>query len=75
MICKFEGNANGFKILTESKIGSPGGLRLSYATLGALQNTQNFPCPMIKQETLRTKNMGSFQIKRNSSMMLLVNWD
>ena len=27
-LCKFEGNANGFKILTESKIGSPGGLRL-----------------------------------------------
>ena len=34
-LCSFEGNANGFKILTESKTGSPGGLRLSYATLGA----------------------------------------
>ena len=34
-LCNFEGNANGFKILTETKIGSPGGLRLSYATLGA----------------------------------------
>ena len=31
----FEGNANGFKILTESRIGVEGGLRLSYATLGA----------------------------------------
>ena len=31
----FEGNANGFKILTESREGVSGGLRLSYATLGA----------------------------------------
>ena len=31
----FEGNANGFKILTESREGIEGGLRLSYATLGA----------------------------------------
>ena len=31
----FEGNANGFKILTESKNNIKGGLRLSYATLGA----------------------------------------
>src|SRR5690606_3677058 len=31
----FEGNANGFKLLTESRDGVPGGLRLSYATLGA----------------------------------------
>src|SRR5690606_17623594 len=31
----FEGNANGFKLLTESRDGISGGLRLSYATLGA----------------------------------------
>ena len=31
----FEGNANGFKILTETRKGISGGLRLSYATLGA----------------------------------------
>lgn len=30
----FEGNANGFKILTENKEGVEGGLRLSYAKLG-----------------------------------------
>ncbi len=34
-LCSFEGNANGFKILTESRNGRVGGLRLSYATLGA----------------------------------------
>ena len=32
----FEGNANGFKILTESREGVEGGLRLSYATLGSI---------------------------------------
>ena len=32
---KFEGNANGFKLLSDDKYGSLGGLRLSYATLGA----------------------------------------
>ena len=34
-LCKFEGNANGFKIVSESREGAPGGLRLSAATLGA----------------------------------------
>ena len=34
-LCDFEGNANGFKILTESRKGREGGLRLSYATLVA----------------------------------------
>jgi dGTPase len=31
----FEGNANGFRILNANRAGVPGGLRLSYATLGA----------------------------------------
>lgn len=34
-LVQFEGNANGFKILTETINGVTGGLRLSYATLGA----------------------------------------
>ena len=34
-LCDFEGNANGFKVLTQDKQGTKGGLRLSYATLGA----------------------------------------
>lgn len=34
-LVKFEGNANGFRILTENRPGITGGLRLSYATLGA----------------------------------------
>ena len=31
-LCYFEGNANGFKIISENKAGIKGGLRLSYAT-------------------------------------------
>src|SRR5210317_1668712 len=34
-LCDFEGNANGFKVLTQDKQGAKGGIRLSYATLGA----------------------------------------
>ncbi|MDH3699470.1 MAG: dNTP triphosphohydrolase [Flavobacteriaceae bacterium] len=34
-LVRFEGNANGFKILTETINGVTGGLRLSYSTLGA----------------------------------------
>jgi len=39
-LCDFEGNANGLKILTDSLSGTEGGLRLSYATLGAFVNIQ-----------------------------------
>ncbi|MCK5824935.1 MAG: dNTP triphosphohydrolase [Ichthyobacteriaceae bacterium] len=34
-LTRFEGNANGFRLITESNQGVNGGLRLSYATLGA----------------------------------------
>jgi len=34
-LIKFEGNANGFRIVSKSRPGAQGGLRLSYATLGA----------------------------------------
>ena len=38
-LCDFEGNANGFKMMTESRNGVIGGLRLSYATLGAFDSS------------------------------------
>src|SRR5690554_206198 len=57
----FEGNANGFKIVTESKEGGSGGLRLTYATLGAFMKypKQSFP----KKPTLYVsdKKFGVFQ--------------
>jgi dGTPase len=36
----FEGNANGFTVLTGSRPGIEGGLRISFATLGAFINTK-----------------------------------
>jgi dGTPase len=36
----FEGNANGFSVLTASRPGIEGGLRISYATLGAFMKYQ-----------------------------------
>jgi dGTPase len=44
----FEGNANGFKLLTQDRAGAPGGLRLSYATLGAFMK---YPKNIITQKT------------------------
>jgi len=52
----FEGNANGFKILTESREGVEGGLRLSYATLGAFMK---YP----KENMLRIKSLGIFRTR------------
>ena len=46
----FEGNANGFKLLTESREGVPGGLRLSYATLGAFMK---YPKESLPKKTLQ----------------------
>lgn len=48
-LCDFEGNANGFKILTESREGREGGLRLSYATLGAFMKYPKESLPTSKK--------------------------
>ncbi len=57
----FEGNANGFKILTECREGISGGLRLSYATLGAFMKYPKASLP--KKPTLHVahKKFGYFQ--------------
>jgi len=59
-LCNFEGNANGFKILTESKIGSPGGLRLSYATLGAFTKYPKASLPEQPTKNIKDKKYGFF---------------
>ena len=59
-LCNFEGNANGFKILTESKIGSPGGLRLSYATLGAFTKYPKASLPYKPTKKIKDKKYGFF---------------
>ncbi len=57
----FEGNANGFKILTESKNGLTGGLRLSYATLGAFIKYPKESLPKKPTSQISDKKFGVFQ--------------
>ncbi|WGK65643.1 dGTP triphosphohydrolase [Croceiramulus getboli] len=57
----FEGNANGFKILTESRAGAPGGLRLSYATLGAFMKYPKESLPHKPSKKIADKKFGFFQ--------------
>lgn len=57
----FEGNANGFKILTESKNGVQGGLRLTYATLGAFMKYPKESLPKKPTAGIEDKKFGVFQ--------------
>lgn len=57
----FEGNANGFKILTESRQGISGGLRLSYATLGAFLKYPKESLPKQPTKHIVDKKYGFFQ--------------
>ena len=57
----FEGNANGFKILTESRQGIDGGLRLSYATLGAFTKYPKASLPVKPTNHIAYKKFGYFQ--------------
>ncbi len=60
-LCAFEGNANGFKILTESHPGAQGGLRLSYATLGAFMKYPKESLPVKPTSHIADKKFGFFQ--------------
>ncbi len=64
-LCDFEGNANGFKILTESRIGREGGLRLSYATLGAFMKYPKESLPKKPTNHIADKKYGFFQSDKN----------
>jgi dGTPase len=57
----FEGNANGFKILTENKEGVEGGLRLSYATLGTFIKYPKESLPKNPTRHIADKKYGVFQ--------------
>jgi len=61
----FEGNANGFKLLTESKNGVDGGLRLSYATLGAFMKYPKESLPKKPTTHIADKKFGVFQSEAN----------
>ena len=60
----FEGNANGFKILTESREGILGGLRLSYATLGAFMKYPKESLPKKPTNHIVDKKYGFFQSEK-----------
>ncbi|GGW58777.1 dGTPase [Winogradskyella epiphytica] len=64
-LCDFEGNANGFKILTESREGREGGLRLSYATLGAFMKYPKESLPKKPTNHIVDKKYGFFQSEKS----------
>lgn len=64
----FEGNANGFKLLTQSRDGVPGGLRLSYATLGAFMKYPKASLPKRPSQHVADKKFGYFQSERDFFM-------
>ncbi len=64
-LCDFEGNANGFKILTQDFEGQPGGLRLSYATLGAFTKYPKASLPKKPTPHIASKKYGFFQSEEN----------
>ena len=60
----FEGNANGFRILTESREGIEGGLRLSYATLGTFMKYPKESLPKKPTSNIIDKKYGFFQSEK-----------
>jgi dGTPase len=57
----FEGNANGFSVLTASRPGIEGGLRISYATLGAFMKYPKESLPKKPTNKVSDKKYGFFQ--------------
>ncbi len=60
-IVDFEGNANGFSILTSSREGVEGALRLSYATLGTFMKYPKESLPKNPTSNICDKKYGFFQ--------------
>ncbi len=60
-LCRFEGNANGFRILNQSRNGREGGLRLSYATLGTFVKYPKESLPHKPTSSISDKKYGIFQ--------------
>ncbi|MHA7942236.1 dGTP triphosphohydrolase [Formosa sp. 3Alg 14/1] len=65
-LCDFEGNANGFKILTQSRQGRVGGLRLCYATLGAFIKYPKESLPKKPSQQVSDKKYGFFQSEKDA---------
>ncbi len=65
-LCDFEGNANGFKIITQNRTGREGGLRLSFATLGAFIKYPKESLPKRPTNNIADKKYGIFQSEKES---------
>ncbi|MFV0237967.1 MAG: deoxyguanosinetriphosphate triphosphohydrolase [Flavobacteriales bacterium] len=63
-LTRFEGNANGFKILTQHKNGIKGGVRLTYATLGTFTKYPKDAVPIENSLLKSQKKFGFFQSER-----------
>ena len=61
----FEGNANGFSVLTSSRPGIEGSLRLSYATLGAFMKYPKESLPKKPTKNIADKKYGFFQTDKD----------
>jgi dGTPase len=61
----FEGNANGFSVLTASRPGVEGGLRITYATLGAFMKYPKESLPKKPTKNIADKKYGFFQTDKN----------
>ena len=57
----FEGNANGFSVLTADRPGIEGGLRISFATLGAFMKYPKESLPKKPTKNIADKKYGFFQ--------------
>ena len=57
----FEGNANGFSVLTATRPGVSGGLRLTYAVLGAFMKYPKESLPKKPTKKIADKKYGFFQ--------------
>ncbi|ELV7525608.1 deoxyguanosinetriphosphate triphosphohydrolase, partial [Flavobacterium psychrophilum] len=61
----FEGNANGFSVLTASRPGVTGGLRLTYAVLGAFMKYPKESLPKKPTSNIADKKYGFFQTDKD----------
>lgn len=61
----FEGNANGFSVVTGTRPGVEGGLRLTYATLGAFIKYPKESLPKKPTQNIADKKYGFFQQDKN----------
>ena len=64
-LASFEGNANGITVLCSSMFSNEGGLRISYATLGAFMKYPKESLPIKPTNSIADKKFGFFQTEKD----------